>query len=606
MKVNLKDWKIIWYFFREHKWQSLGVLLFMFVSGSLEMLNLAALYPVINYGLHVNKQSQLMDQYEKVIRYIAPDNRFLASCIFLIMISVIALIFKFIYHYASNKLMVRVVGDAQKRVFDRFASANYGFYVKNQQGKLIYVGTMATEKVQTLLNSMITWGYNVVNAIFLFAFLAFLSWPITCVIIGVGIFYGVVIKKIMGKYIKKCASICLEERERRNVILNEFIGGFKTIKVFLSIPAWQDRYVRSVDRGLINRFRMFVARAIPEPFVKFLFFMLIAITGITLSFRSRNDIIALLPLLGTFAVVVNRFLPSIHKIGNGFIKLAELVPDMHVVYNICHQDFPQEQEGPQAQDHFQKEIRFEEVRFRYPRMDKDLLQDVSFSIEHKKMTALVGPSGAGKTTIINILLKLYRPNQGRVTMDGVDIFDLNNASYLARIGYVSQETFIFNNTIKENIRFGMENCTEQMIEEAAKLANAHEFIVKTEKGYNTRVGDSGIKLSGGQRQRIAIARAMLRKPEIIVFDEATSSLDNISEKRIQIAIGNISKHTTVLVVAHRLSTVKQADKIIILDKGKIKEQGTHDELLKNKDVYYHLHMAKDIEQKESKEFVKKR
>ncbi|MBI4309257.1 MAG: ATP-binding cassette domain-containing protein, partial [Candidatus Omnitrophica bacterium] len=202
-------------------------------------------------------------------------------------------------------------------------------------------------------------------------------------------------------------------------------------------------------------------------------------------------------------------------------------------------------------------------------------------------------SGSGKTTVINLLLKLYRPDKGSIKIDGENISEFDNKTYLSRIGYVSQETFIFNTSIKENIRFGMEDCAGPMIEEAAKLANAHDFIMDTPHGYDTVVGDSGIKLSGGQRQRVAIARAMLRKPEIIVFDEATSSLDNISEKKIQKAINNISKHATVMVIAHRLSTVQNADKIIILERGEIREQGTHTELMKNKKLYYDLHMAED-------------
>ena len=232
-----------------------------------------------------------------------------------------------------------------------------------------------------------------------------------------------------------------------------------------------------------------------------------------------------------------------------------------------------------------------------------MLKDVSFSIVKRNITALVGFSGSGKTTIISLLLKLYQPEKGAIKIDGVNVALFDHRSYLGRIGYVSQETFIFNSTIRENIRFGVENCTDEMIEEAAKLANADEFIRETSDEYETMVGDSGVKLSGGQRQRLAIARAMLRKPEIIVLDEATSSLDNVSERKIQTAINNISKHTTVLVIAHRLSTVQNADKIIILEKGEVKEQGTHEELLRNKKLYYDLHNLKDEQNENTNELV---
>jgi ABC-type multidrug transport system fused ATPase/permease subunit len=359
----------------------------------------------------------------------------------------------------------------------------------------------------------------------------------------------------------------------------------------LAQQEWKKRYERAVDRNLESYFRIGVATAFPEIFIKFMFFMLIAVSGLIFSQRPHQEVLSLLPMLGTFVIVVNRFLPSIYILGSTFMIVAEGLPGINIVYDLCNQRFAEEAQGGKILEAFNDQITFDHVSFKYVEPGDDLLKDVCFSIPKRKMTAIVGLSGAGKTTIINLLLKLYRPNAGAIKIDGIDIREYNNQSYLSRIGYVSQETFVFNNTIRENIRFGMDNCTDEMIVEAARLANAHDFVMETPQGYATVVGDGGMKLSGGQRQRIAIARAMLRRPEIIIFDEATSSLDNISEKKIQKAIQAISRHTTVLVVAHRLSTVQQAEKIIILEKGQIKEQGVHEELLANKSLYYALHMS---------------
>ena len=184
---------------------------------------------------------------------------------------------------------------------------------------------------------------------------------------------------------------------------------------------------------------------------------------------------------------------------------------------------------------------------------------------------------------------MYSADKGRITIDGIPISEYTCESYLRKIGYVSQETFIYNDTILENIKFGLEHCNKKMIIEAARKANAQEFIINTPNGYDTIVGDAGIKLSGGQRQRIAIARAMLRKPEIMVLDEATSALDNIAERKVQEAINNISKYTTVVVIAHRLSTIQNADKILVIEDGKIAEEGHHETLLSKKGVYYSLY-----------------
>ena len=595
MKVDIREAKIIWFFFRAFKWQCLGVIILMFITGLLDTINLAALYPIINYGLKLENKGFVIQEFDKVTKMIWAQNPFFSACVVLVLISVIAFVVKLIYNVSSNKLSIRIMGETQKRIFAKLIAADYGFYVKNQQGKLIYAGTTATEKTTVSVYSALTLAYSLINSAFLFSLLVLLSWKATCFIILLGVFYGVVVNKIVQNYINGCASVCVEENQRKNIILNEFITGIKAIKIFLIEGQWQKRHIQAVDRGLSNQFHMLVAKTFPENFVKFLFYMLIALAGICFSQRPHGEIISLLPMLGTFVIVVNRFLPSIYVIGNAMMGLAECLPDTKIVHDLCLNELFAVGEGTKLLSGFNDKITFEKIWFKYGPSQEYLLRDLSLSLDRRKMTAIVGPSGSGKTTLINLLLKLYQVDKGAIKIDGVNILDLNNKSYLGAIGYVGQETFIFNNSIKENIRFGMEDCTDRMIEEAAKLANAHQFILDSPQGYDTMVGDSGVKLSGGQKQRIAIARAMLRNPQIIVLDEATSSLDNISEKKIQKAINDISKLTTVLVIAHRLSTVQNADKIIILEHGQIIEQGTHEELLKNKKLYYQLHISKDVE-----------
>jgi len=213
---------------------------------------------------------------------------------------------------------------------------------------------------------------------------------------------------------------------------------------------------------------------------------------------------------------------------------------------------------------------------------------MNFEIKKDQITALVGSSGSGKSTIVNLLLRLYDVDKGSISIDDINIKDYENFSFLKKVGFVSQDTFIFNSTIKENITFG-EEYTDQEVIEAAKLANADEFINKSPDGYETIVGDRGLKLSGGEKQRLAIARAIIRKPEILILDEATSSLDNVSEAVVQQAINKVSNNCTTFIIAHRLSTVQNADMILVLDKGKIVESGTHKELLKKKGNYWELY-----------------
>jgi ABC-type multidrug transport system fused ATPase/permease subunit len=280
--------------------------------------------------------------------------------------------------------------------------------------------------------------------------------------------------------------------------------------------------------------------------------------------------------------------------GNSIMNVIALAPNTMFLYELLHEP-PAISQTDEAKKweirSFEKDICFKKVIFQFVESEKTLFDGLSFTLEKNKTTAIVGSSGSGKSTIINLLFRLFPLNNGCISMDDVNIENYTLNSYLSKFGYVSQETFIFNSTINENIRFGMIDCDEEMIIIAAKMANAHEFITETQDGYNTIVGDSGVKLSGGQRQRIAIARAMLRNPEIMVFDEATSSLDNISETKVQSAINQLSKYTTVLVIAHRLSTIIAADKILVLSDGNIIEEGKHQDLLMLDGEYSRLYQS---------------
>jgi ABC-type multidrug transport system fused ATPase/permease subunit len=217
------------------------------------------------------------------------------------------------------------------------------------------------------------------------------------------------------------------------------------------------------------------------------------------------------------------------------------------------------------------------------------LHNISVSFEKNKCIAIAGPSGSGKTTMVNLLIRLFDPTKGAILIDGIDLRNYKKSSWLNKIGFVSQDTFIFHASVRENIVFGLEGIGEDEIMAAAKIANAHDFILKLPNGYDTIVGEKGMKLSGGEQQRISIARAMLRNPQILIFDEATSALDNVSQSLIQGSINKIVKDHTVILIAHRLSTIVNADKIIVLDKGIVKESGNHNELIIKKGHYWKLY-----------------
>ena len=245
-----------------------------------------------------------------------------------------------------------------------------------------------------------------------------------------------------------------------------------------------------------------------------------------------------------------------------------------------------------AFENLNRNIRLQDVYFAYAKSNH-VLKKLNLSCEKRKTTALVGSSGAGKSTIIDILLMLYPIGQGDILVDGHKLHNIKKRDWLSRIGFVSQDTFIFNASIRENIKAGKEGSTDDEMIRAARFAFADEFISEMPEGYDSIVGDRGLKLSGGQRQRIAIARALIRNPDIIIFDEATSALDSISERKIKTAISELGKTKTILISAHRLTTVQDADYIYVLDNGCIVEEGTHETLFQRRGHYWKLYRTQD-------------
>jgi len=269
------------------------------------------------------------------------------------------------------------------------------------------------------------------------------------------------------------------------------------------------------------------------------------------------------------------------------MEILSLMGDAEGVHRALTQTKPRRTGGSRVAPSLETALAFEDVSFAYP--GKGLLLDrLRVTFEKGKVTAIVGPSGSGKTTIVNLALGFLEPGTGRILVDGVELCEYSLETWRRRIGFVSQDPFVYHGTVADNIALGRSGRSRQATQRAAEIANAHGFITELPEGYDTFVGDRGMKLSGGEQQRIAIARAVLDDPEILIFDEATSSLDTEAEKLVQRAIETISRDRTVILVAHRLSTVRYADKIIVLEKGRIAEEGTHCQLLDSHGRYFEL------------------
>ncbi|MFW6357775.1 MAG: ABC transporter ATP-binding protein [Chroococcales cyanobacterium] len=306
-------------------------------------------------------------------------------------------------------------------------------------------------------------------------------------------------------------------------------------------------------------------------------------------------------ILLTYLVVLFRLLPFVNQLNGQRSKLANFGPSVEIVIDFLRRDQkPFMKKGNISLTKLNQGIQLEKVSFAYPGHDDYVLKEIDLWIPRGKTTALVGSSGAGKSTIADLVPRFYDPIEGRILFDGKDLRDYDLPSLRTQMGIVSQDTFLFNRSVGDNIAYGYFHASEADIIQAAKRANAYEFIMELPQGFDTQIGDRGVMLSGGQRQRIAIARALLRNPEILILDEATSALDTVSERVVQEAIDELCRDRTTIVIAHRLSTIQNADQIAVLDQGRLVELGTHEELLAKGGYYanlYQMQFSKEIAQK---------
>jgi len=364
-------------------------------------------------------------------------------------------------------------------------------------------------------------------------------------------------------------------------------GGIKVVKAF-NLEGRQVEEVKVHNENYLSRLMTSLARKALGDNMSSLF-MGLAVAVVLVggySMLDRGDLTV--GQLAFFGLAVAMLNSSVRETSKSYNRLVEISAGADRVFQLLDQ--PRETQHDAGEDLPRVDsVELRGVSFSYNSVP--VLQDVNLRVRPGEVVAIVGPSGAGKTTLCDLLCRFYDPQQGEVRVSGVDLKRVRRSSLLAQVAVVTQETFLFNTTIGENIRYGRRGATQQEVESAAKAAHIHDFIAGLEKGYDTVVGERGAKLSGGQRQRVAIARAVLRDPSLLLLDEATSSLDAESERAVQEALDNLlrSDHRITFVIAHRLSTIQNADRILVLDRGRLVEEGKHESLMKNNGVYATLY-----------------
>lgn len=537
--------------------------------------------------------SSVTDYFNFYVSKIIQESGSEHALIFVSIFLIVAVLFKTGFYYLANYILVfirnGVVRDIRSLIYKKILKLPLGFYSDERKGDIMArITGDVTEVENSIMNSMEMMIKNPILIIVSVTAMVYMSWSLSIFVFVMFPIAGFIIGKI-GKSLKK------ESRKGQNKmgeilsIVEEDLSGLRVIKAFNAENKALQRFDKENTRyfGIMNQlmWRRYLAHPTSE-FLGTVVIMFVLWYGgqLILNEKSSLDAAGFIVYLILFYSIINpakAFSTALYSIEKGLASMERIDEIL-----LAKSEIVDKKDAIEIKS-FDSAITYEDVSFAYN--STPVLENISLNIEKGKTIAFVGQSGGGKTTLVDLLPRFWDVTKGKICIDGHDLRDLKMKNLRNLIGNVNQEPILFNDTFFNNIAFGVENAKTEDVVNAAKIANAHNFIMTSENGYDTKIGDRGDKLSGGQKQRISIARAVLNNPPILILDEATSALDTESEKLVQEALGNLMKNRTSLVIAHRLSTIKNADLICVIHEGNIIEQGTHEELLKINGRYKNLH-----------------
>ena len=506
---------------------------------------------------------------------------------------VVILILKNLTSYLNNLLAnyhtKHLVTEMRRDGFDLLLEVGYDYYAKNKVGDIVVNVNREIERTAAVIRSGIRIAIISLTILTFIYFLLNISWQLT-VISTILLFLIALSNRTLVKASRKYGVLLSEQSRLYSRKSFEIITGIRLIKLSASEDREYENITKLIEQREKVQLKSMTLGSAVGPLNEILGVALILILVVICRYYFTASIRDFAPTLLTYLAILFRLLPFVGQLNSARTQFANNYPSAEIAERFLdRKNKPFLPSGNKIFTELQSEIYFDGVSFAYPDCDALVLNKIELSIPKGQTVALVGSSGAGKSTIADLLPRFYDPTEGSILIDGIDLREYDIKSFRKMMGVVSQDTYMFNNSIRYNIAYGVENPSETDIIEAAKRANAYEFIQNLPEGIDTQIGERGLMLSGGQRQRIAIARALLRNPEILILDEATSALDTVSERLVQSALEELCNHRTTLVIAHRLSTVQNADCIVVLDRGKVVETGTHQELLAKGKAYHHLY-----------------
>ena len=535
------------------------------------------------YTDFINWMTQLVqDDKRQALLYIS---------IALVLATVIKNISRYLALYYLVILRNKVIQDIRKKVFNKMLDLPISYFSNERKGDLISRMSNDVKEVEwSLMASLEAIFKEPVTIVVYIATLVFMSPKLTLFVVVLLPVAGGSIA-LLGKSLRRKSKRNQEQQSLVLSFLEESIGGVRIIKAFVVESIFKKKFADINQSATTANIKVNHRGDMASPISETLG---ITVAAVILWFGGNmvfNEQLTGSTFLAYFAIF-SQVIPPFKQLSNAFPMLQRGAVSMDRYEEILKADIKiAEPDNPTDFQQFNNTIEFNNVSFSYG--TEEVVKQVSFSIPKNKKIALVGSSGSGKSTLADLLPRFYDVSKGEITIDGVNIKEISTEQLRSLMGIVTQEAILFNDTIANNIKFGLENVSQAQLEAACKMANALDFINETEHQFETVIGERGSKLSGGQRQRIAIARALLRNPQILILDEATSALDNESEKLVQEALDHLKEGRTSLVIAHRLSTIKDADEIIVLKQGEIIERGNHHQLIAKEGIYYKLSKMTD-------------
>ncbi len=590
-------WKVLRRFAAPYKKYLAGSVILNLLSAVFNIFSFALLIPILNilFKMDTNTyefipwdgmpdKDQLMNNfYFYVSQLIDKWGGSTALLVLGVVFAVMALL-KTSCYFASSAVMIPlrtgIVRDIRTMVYNKLLSLPMGFFSKHKKGDIIARMSGDVSEIEvSIVSSLDMLMKNPILIICYFGALIFLSWELTLFTVTVVplMAWGM---GVIGKKLKKQSLEAQAKWSETMAQLDETLGGLRVIKAFIAEDKMKERFTNTANEYRKAASKVAMRQASAHPVSEFLgsvMIMIILWFGGTLILSDRAPIdaptfIFYMTILYSVLQPLKELSKASYNIPKGLASMERVDTIMNAVNDITEIDNPVKING------FNDKIEFKGVSFSYEE-GREILHDIDITIPKGKTIALVGQSGSGKSTMVDLIPRYYDVDNGSITLDGTDIRNFKVKDLRSLIGNVNQEAILFNDTIFNNIAFGVEGATMEEVIEAAKIANAHEFIMEKEEGYFTNIGDRGSKLSGGQRQRISIARAILKNPPVLILDEATSALDTESEKIVQEALDRLTSTRTTIAIAHRLSTIRNADEICVMHEGRIVERGKHDELI---------------------------